>query len=79
MRIDPEILKTYEKLASACASRRCWRAVVREDGSIGDPARRVAVDAVFDPSRSPPPSRKSSEGRRDLHADLGGDPRAPNS
>src|ERR1700681_2905859 len=45
--IDPEILKTYEKLGIPLREVEVLEGVVRtnEDGS---PVRRVAVDAVFD-------------------------------
>ena len=45
--IDPEILKTYEKLGIPLREQEMLAGVVREDGGT-DPARRVAVDAVFD-------------------------------
>jgi len=49
--IDPEILKTYEKLGIPLREREALLGIVREDGDEG-PAeggeRRVAVDAVFD-------------------------------
>jgi Fe-S cluster assembly protein SufB len=51
--IDPEILKTYEKLGIPLREQELLEGVVRRpdgegDGGAGDPARRVAVDAVFD-------------------------------
>src|SRR4029077_9119214 len=52
--IDPEILKTYEKLGIPLREQELLAGVVRppqedaEDGGAGAPARRVAVDAVFD-------------------------------
>ncbi len=46
--IDPEILRTYEKLGIPLREQEMLAGVVREDGSTADPARRVAVDAVFD-------------------------------
>src|SRR5258707_15540989 len=50
--IDPEILKTYEKLGIPLREQELLAGVVRQpDGQEGggaDPARRVAVDAVFD-------------------------------
>ncbi len=50
--IDPEILKTYEKLGIPLREQELLEGVVRQaDGQEGggaDPARRVAVDAVFD-------------------------------
>src|SRR5713226_2521433 len=50
--IDPEILRTYEKLGIPLREQELLEGVVRQaDGQEGggaDPARRVAVDAVFD-------------------------------
>jgi Fe-S cluster assembly protein SufB len=46
--IDPEILRTYEKLGIPLREQEMLAGVVREDGSTAEPARRVAVDAVFD-------------------------------
>jgi Fe-S cluster assembly protein SufB len=48
--IDPEILKTYEKLGIPLREQELLEGVVRQpDGQEGaNPARRVAVDAVFD-------------------------------
>src|SRR6516164_5490639 len=53
--IDPEILKTYEKLGIPLREQELLAGVVRQSpediqGEFGDggPARRVAVDAVFD-------------------------------
>jgi Fe-S cluster assembly protein SufB len=42
--VDPEILKTYEKLGIPLREREILAGVVREDGQ----SPRVAVDAVFD-------------------------------
>jgi Fe-S cluster assembly protein SufB len=42
--VDPEILKTYEKLGIPLREQEMLAGVVREDGSTS----RVAVDAVFD-------------------------------
>jgi hypothetical protein len=61
--VDPEILKTYEKLGIPLREVEVLEGVVRPEGE-----RRIAVDAVFE---------RAEAGRRDLHADLGGDPRAP--
>src|SRR3984885_7795276 len=52
--IDPEILKTYEKLGIPLREQEMLAGVVREpvesmeDGGPAAPGRRVAVDAVFD-------------------------------
>src|SRR3984885_3751075 len=50
--IDPEILKTYEKLGIPLREQEMLAGVVRqldpEDGTAGAQPRRVAVDAVFD-------------------------------
>src|SRR6202521_1883194 len=46
--IDPEILKTYEKLGIPLREQEMLAGVVRDENGAGDPARRVAVDAVFD-------------------------------
>src|SRR5499425_3027191 len=51
--IDPEILKTYEKLGIPLREQELLAGVVRqpdgqEGGGTADPSRRVAVDAVFD-------------------------------
>jgi Fe-S cluster assembly protein SufB len=43
--VDPEILKTYEKLGIPLREQEMLAGVVREDGT---PQTRVAVDAVFD-------------------------------
>jgi Fe-S cluster assembly protein SufB len=43
--VDPEILKTYEKLGIPLREQEMLAGVVREDGSTPS---RVAVDAVFD-------------------------------
>jgi len=48
--IDPEILKTYEKLGIPLREQEILAGVQN---------RRIAVDAVFDRSRSSQPSRKS--------------------
>src|SRR5262249_2514969 len=42
--VDPEILKTYEKLGIPLRAQEVLAGVVREDGT----SARVAVDAVFD-------------------------------
>src|SRR3954449_4265656 len=46
--IDPEILKTYEKLGIPLREREALLGIVREDGEDGEQGsdRRVAVDAV---------------------------------
>src|SRR5712675_1986404 len=51
--IDPEILRTYEKLGIPLREQELLEGVVRqsdgqEGGGTAVPARRVAVDAVFD-------------------------------
>src|SRR5687768_16343410 len=48
--IDPEILKTYEKLGIPLREREALLGIVREDGDENPESgeRRVAVDAVFD-------------------------------
>src|ERR1700735_109144 len=50
--IDPEILRTYEKLGIPLREQEMLAGVVRqldpEDGTAGAQPRRVAVDAVFD-------------------------------
>src|SRR5215216_1288859 len=45
--IDPEILKTYDKLGIPLREREALLGIVREPGEDG-PRNRVAVDAVFD-------------------------------
>src|SRR5207302_677263 len=47
--IDPEILKTYEKLGIPLREVAVLEGVVRPEGEEGSPERsRIAVDAVFD-------------------------------
>jgi Fe-S cluster assembly protein SufB len=48
--IDPEILKTYDKLGIPLREREALLGIVREDGEEAPEGgeRRVAVDAVFD-------------------------------
>src|SRR5438105_4751045 len=46
--IDPEILKTYEKLGIPLREVEMLEGVVRPEGEAAPPGRRVAVDAVFD-------------------------------
>jgi Fe-S cluster assembly protein SufB len=46
--IDPEILKTYEKLGIPLREVEVLEGVVRPDGGNGSGERRIAVDAVFD-------------------------------
>src|SRR5918993_418792 len=47
--VDPEILRTYEKLGIPLREQEILAGVVREDGPDGPAGgRRVAVDAVFD-------------------------------
>ncbi len=45
--VDPEILRTYEKLGIPLREQEILAGVVRPEGE-GAPERRVAVDAVFD-------------------------------
>ncbi|MFK4532288.1 hypothetical protein ABIA00_000471 [Bradyrhizobium ottawaense] len=75
--IDPEILKTYEKLGIPLREVAMLEGVEPKPGEE-DPARRkIAVDAVFDFGLGCDHVQGGAEeGRRDLHADLGGDPRA---
>src|SRR3981189_1747275 len=46
--VDPEILKTYEKLGIPLREVEMLEGVVRQDGEKGLGERRIAVDAVFD-------------------------------
>src|SRR6476469_9415517 len=46
--VDPEILKTYEKLGIPLREVEMLEGVVRPDGENGSGERRIAVDAVFD-------------------------------
>jgi len=46
--VDPEILKTYEKLGIPLREVEVLEGVVRQDGDKGPGERRIAVDAVFD-------------------------------
>jgi len=46
--VDPEILKTYEKLGIPLREQEILAGVVRPEGENGEAPRRVAVDAVFD-------------------------------
>src|ERR1700724_2027087 len=46
--IDPEILKTYEKLGIPLREVEVLEGVVRQDGEKGLGERKIAVDAVFD-------------------------------
>ena len=69
--VDPEILKTYEKLGIPLREQEILAGVVRPEGE-----RRVAVDAVFEFRIG----RYDLQGRaqacwRNFHADVGGDPR----
>jgi Fe-S cluster assembly scaffold protein SufB len=49
--VDPEILRVYEKLGIPLEEQKVLAGV--------EGARKVAVDAVFDRFRSPPPSARS--------------------
>src|SRR6202142_3237498 len=46
--VDPEILKTYEKLGIPLREVEMLEGVVRKDGDKAPGERRIAVDAVFD-------------------------------
>src|SRR5258708_39292602 len=46
--VDPEILKTYEKLGIPLREVEMLEGVVRPEGGNGSGERRIAVDAVFD-------------------------------
>src|SRR6267154_5352172 len=46
--VDPEILRTYEKLGIPLREVEMLEGVVRPDGGNGSGERRIAVDAVFD-------------------------------
>src|ERR1700691_2137277 len=46
--VDPEILKTYEKLGIPLREVEILEGVVRQDGGKASGERRIAVDAVFD-------------------------------
>src|SRR5579864_1239611 len=46
--IDPEILKTYEKLGIPLREVAVLEGVVPAEGGNGSGARKIAVDAVFD-------------------------------
>jgi Fe-S cluster assembly protein SufB len=70
--VDPEILRTYEKLGIPLREQELLEGVVRqadgrEGGGASEEARRVAVDAVFD-SVSVATTFKNE---LNLHADLG--------
>ena len=70
--IDPEILKTYEKLGIPLREVEMLEGVVRPDGRA---ARRGRCGVRFGVGCDHLQGR-AAQGRRDLHADLGGDPRA---
>ncbi|WP_019834168.1 Fe-S cluster assembly protein SufB [Sphingomonas sp. PR090111-T3T-6A] len=46
--VDPEILRTYEKLGIPIAEQKLLAGVVEEEDPDAPPKRKVAVDAVFD-------------------------------
>ena len=74
--VDPEILKTYEKLGIPLREQEILAGVVRPDrGREPARARRGRCGVRFRLGRDHLQGR-AEEGRRDLHADLGGDPRA---
>ena len=73
--IDPEILRTYEKLGIPLREREILLGVQKADGAgDGDTGRRrVAVDAVFDFGFGRHHVQGGArQGRRAVHADLGG-------
>ena len=76
--IDPEILKTYEKLGIPLREVAMLEGVEPPpEGERASPSRKIAVDAVFEFGFGRDHLQgRAEEGRRDLHADLGGDPRA---
>ncbi len=74
--IDPEILKTYEKLGIPLREVEMLEGVVRPEGEEARRAQdrgRCGVRFGFGGHHLP---EGTEAGRRDLHADLGGDPRA---
>ncbi len=75
--VDPEILRVYEKLGIPIAEQKLLAGVEsdpREGGDGGLPARRVAVDAVFDCVSVATTFRAELEARgRHLPQHLGGD------
>ena len=46
--VDPEILRTYEKLGIPIAEQKLLAGVVEEEDPDAPPKRKIAVDAVFD-------------------------------
>ena len=69
--IDPEILKTYEKLGIPLREQEILAGVERPDGERS----RVAVDAVFELGLGRDHLQgRAHEGRCGLHADFGSDP-----
>ncbi|MBA2935457.1 Fe-S cluster assembly protein SufB [Sphingomonas sp. CGMCC 1.13654] len=46
--VDPEILRTYEKLGIPIAEQKLLAGVVEEEDPNAPPKRKIAVDAVFD-------------------------------
>ena len=46
--VDPEILRTYEKLGIPIAEQKLLAGVVEEEDPDAPPRRKIAVDAVFD-------------------------------
>ena len=69
--IDPEILKTYEKLGIPLREQEILAGVERPDGERS----RVAVDAVFELGLGRDHFQgRAHEGGRGLHADFGSDP-----
>ena len=72
--IDPEILRTYEKLGIPLREREALLGIQRpesDDGAEGGSERQVAVDAVFELGfRRHNVQGGIGEGRRTIHADL---------
>ena len=76
--IDPEILKTYEKLGIPLREVAVLEGVVRPEGEAAPGGRKIAVDAVFEFGVGCDHFPEGTQaGRRDLHADLRSHPRAP--
>ena len=76
--VDPEILKTYEKLGIPLREQEILAGVVRRADGERALARRGRRGVRFGVGRHHLPGG-AEEGRRDLHADLGGAARASRS